>query len=62
MADRQKKREGQKYKKLNISRMKRALQMKFGHLCKALKYHWLLPSIWNQEGSTEENLNCSKNI
>ena len=36
--------------------------MKLGNLCKALKYHWLLPSIWNQERSTEENLNCSKNI
>ena len=42
--------------------MKRALRMKIGNLCKALKYHWLLLSIWNQEGSTEENLNCSKNI
>ena len=36
--------------------------LKFGNLCKAVKYHWLLPSIWNQEGSTEENLNYSKNI
>ena len=33
----------------------------FGNLCEAVKYQWLQPSIWNQEGSTEGNLNCSKN-
>ena len=25
-------------------------------------YHWLLPQIFNQEGSSEDNLNCSQNI
>ena len=34
--------------------------LKFGNLCKEVKYHWLLTSIWNQERSVEKNLICSK--
>ena len=34
--------------------------LKFRNLCKAVKYHWLQPSIWNQERPTERNLNCSE--
>ena len=36
--------------------------VKFGNLCKAVKYHWFLPPILNQEKWAEENLNCSDNI